>query len=267
MKSRLTITLSESTLKKIDQIIDKKTIRNRSHAIEHLLEQSLEPTIDSAVILAGGASNRASFEPLTKINDKPLILYTLELLKKYQVTKIYIASNEKGKALYELLGDGSQFGLDIYYGFEEKPLGTGGALRQFSEQLAGKPFFTIAGDVLTTIDLRELATFHFDQEALVTMAVKPRPAKAAYDNVCVQGHRIVDFQESKKDQIVGIVNTGVYVFSGDIFESLPKKKQFVLEKDVFPNITNEKLVAFPFQGIWFDISNDNNYKDIVNQLD
>jgi len=264
MKSRLTITLSEDILKKIDRLIDKKTIRNRSHAIEHLIEQSLQSRIQTAVILAGGPT-KDEYSPLTQIDSRPLILHTLELFKKHGVTTVHIAINEQGLALKDLLATQGDLGLRIVFHLEERPLGTAGAIRAIAPHLQSEDFFVIAGDVLTNINLEEFANFHQENKALVTMAVKPRPAQRTYDNVYVQGHTVVDFKASHSHEIVGIVNAGIYIFSEEMLEKLPtateKMPKPMLEQDVFPTLAGgQRLTAFSFQGVWFDISVDQNYK-------
>jgi mannose-1-phosphate guanylyltransferase/phosphomannomutase len=184
MKTRLTITLSESTLAHIDQLIDRKSIRNRSHAIEHLLEKSLRPIVKSAIILAGGPADSAVPRALTTFNDKPLIFYTLDLLKKAGVEDVVIATNDtSGKELQKLLtlptsNDTPQVAAvqalvrsfaHLTFALETKPLGTAGAVKTAAAQLPDGAFFVIAGDVLTNINLHELAAFHTQNQALVTI--------------------------------------------------------------------------------------------------
>ena len=100
--------------------------------IEHLLEQSLRPTITSAVILAGGPS-KEPFGPLFPLDSKPLITYTIDLLHRHGVNTIIIATNNQGKQLQEMLGDGASLGVTLYYVFEDRPLGTAGALRHAAQ--------------------------------------------------------------------------------------------------------------------------------------
>lgn len=269
MKTRLTITLTENTLQKIDMIIDKKNIRNRSHAIEHLIEKSLAPTISTAVILAGGSKNETNLKPLAILDTKPLIFYTLDLLKKHGVTNIVIATNNQGKAIEKLLGDGSRYGLTITYHFEEEALGTAGAIKHLEKLLPkNQAFYVLAGDILTTIDLTELANFHTEHQGLVTMAVKPRPTQKAYDNVFMQGHTVVAFTPSQDDQVVSIVNAGIYIFEPEVVSSIPlSSKPVMLETDIFPQLTaSGKILAFPFQGVWFDISSDDNYQEALTKI-
>ncbi|PIR58701.1 MAG: hypothetical protein COU69_04285 [Candidatus Pacebacteria bacterium CG10_big_fil_rev_8_21_14_0_10_56_10] len=280
-KTRLTISLSNTTLRKVDQAIDGQQLRNRSHAIESLLERSLKPQISTAVILAGGPatapigdrgrstgpSPASTPKPLTVLDDKPLIIYTLEHLKRHQVTKVIIATGATGHQLQDAVGGGERLGLSIEYEYEAEPLGTAGALRSLKKRLTDQPFFVLAGDVLTTIDLTELAEFHFQYRGLVTMAVKPRVTQASYDNVYIQGNRVIDFQASTADQSVGIINAGVYVFEPAALELIPDKTPAMLEKDFFPQVSKQhRLLGYPFQGIWFDIGSESNYRQALARL-
>ena len=265
MRTRLTITLPDATLKRVDKLIDKKKIRNRSHAIEQLIESSLSPNITTAVILAGGQKNETTLKPLTVLNTKPLIFYTLDLCKKHGIKNIIIATNSQGKQLEKLLKNGAAYELTITYSYEEQPLGTAGALKKIATSLpANQPFYVMAGDILTTLDLSEFAQFHIKNRALVTMAVKPRSSLKTYDNVFVQGHTVVDFKAPAEDQVVAIVNAGIYIFEPEVLNTISSKKLQMLETDIFPELAAlGKINAFPFQGVWFDISSDDNYQQAL----
>lgn len=263
MKTRLTITLSDSTLSKVDQLIDKKKIRNRSHAIEFLLEKTLQPSVSTAVILAGGPDTD-SFRPLTLLDGRPLILYTLEHLQKQGVTNVIIATNPQGSELEPLLETHNYPATLVY---EVEPKGTAGALRQLADYIEGDRFFVVPGDVLTDIDLNSLIEFHSQHNALATMAVKPRVTKASYDNVFIQGNVVVDFQKSTPNQTVSIVNTGVYLFEKEVLDYIPVDRPCTLERDVFPTLAKtNRLLAYPFQGIWFDITSDTNYQEALKKI-
>jgi mannose-1-phosphate guanylyltransferase/phosphomannomutase len=262
MKQRLTITLSEGTLRKIDAIIDRRQIRNRSHAIEYVIEEALKPKISTALVLAGGPNPKQSPEKaMTMLNGKPLILYTLEHLQKFGITKVIIATNSEGKAIEKLLGNGEALHLELVYLYETKPLGTAGAIMAAKAHLPSQPFVVISGDVLTNINLDDMMQFHTIYQGLVTMAIKPRSTEPTYDNVFVQGHTVVDFQKSQADQRVGLVNAGVYIIEPRALELFGSERPLMLEKDVFPRLAQKHtLLAFPFQGAWFDISVDTNYQ-------
>mgnify|MGYP001185314162 CR=1 FL=1 len=53
MKNKISITIDIKTLNKVDSIVDNVYIRNRSQAIEHLIDNALGEN-RTAVILSGG---------------------------------------------------------------------------------------------------------------------------------------------------------------------------------------------------------------------
>src|SRR3989338_574688 len=104
-KVRLTITLEEDLLKRVDSAIDGTKIRNRSHAIESLLTTCLIPKSTKVLILAGGQG--VKFRPLTyelpksllPISGKPLLEHTLSSLKAQGLTDIYISTAHLGEKI------------------------------------------------------------------------------------------------------------------------------------------------------------------------
>jgi len=261
-KDRLTISLPKDVLASLDAAIDGKEIRNMSHAIEHFLRQSLKPSITNAVILAGAPMKTGSHPSLTVIDGRNLLDITLEHLSVEVFKHIYILAGSFNKTLRMSLGQRS-YGMEIHWVDEPKPMGTGGALKLL-EKVLRDPFLVLHGDVFTNIPFQSFVDFHLFEQTLVTIAVKPRHSEPKYGQVTLQGNRITTFAEHDKGAGISIINTGVYLMNPTVFSYIPDGKPSKIEVDVFPKLAAVKeLSAFFFQGMWFDISNHKNMREVI----
>jgi len=105
------------------------------------------------VILAGGSGSR--LHPLTKFTskqllpvfDKPMIYYPLTTLILAGVNEVLIITRpEDSSSFKRLLGDGSDFGIQITYAVQEKPAGLAQAPLIAESFLDGEGFCLILGD-------------------------------------------------------------------------------------------------------------------------
>ncbi|MDH3745743.1 MAG: sugar phosphate nucleotidyltransferase [Acidobacteriota bacterium] len=261
-KARLTITMAPELLERLDRRIDGVTLRNRSQAIETLLEQVLTPTVTTAVILTGGVLGTTAEVPaLAPIAGRALISRTIQHLTNFGIRRVFVLAGGNQRGIQALMGGGEGLGVSIEYLVEKKPRGTAGALKLVEPHLDSEPFLVIHGDVLTDIDLDDFIGFHFSEEAVATIAVKPRAAERRYGQVMLQGNRITEFLETSSTAGFTIVNTGVYLFQPGIFDFIDGDGPAQFETDVFPVLARRgELSAFLFQGIWYDISTPTDYR-------
>lgn len=274
MKERISLTIDKKMIEKLDHYVDGRNIKNRSHAVEVLLNKAMgadAPKI--AVILAGGEGTRLRPitleipKPLVPIKGKPLMNHIFDLLKKYGIKDVVLSIGYKKDKIIDHYKKDNQ-GMNIIFAEEDVPLGTAGPLKLVAKQLRNKGTIIVTnGDNLHDLDIKDMYEHHKKAKALATIALTTVEDPSAYGVARMSGLRILEFVEKpkKEDAPSNFISSGFYLIEPEVLDMIPEGKA-MLEKDVFPKLAKMgKLFGYPFSGQWFDTGTMERYETVIKE--
>lgn len=175
------------------------------------------------IILAGGSGTRlypitiAISKQLLPLYDKPMIYYPLSVLMLSGIREIAIITTPEDQAQFQrLMGDGSQWGLDLTWIIQPSPDGLAQAYILAEEFLAGAPSAMVLGDNVF---------FGTGMSALLTNADQKNSGGTVFGYRVADPERygVVEFDGEKVHSIVekpkvppsNYAVTGLYFLDGD----------------------------------------------------
>lgn len=220
-----------------------------------------------ALILAGGEGTRlrpltsSVPKPVVPLVDRPFIVFMIDWLRRHGVDDVIMSCGHLADGVRAVLGDGSEFGVQLRYVEEPKPLGTGGALK-FAEEWLDERFLMLNGDTLTDLDLTAQLAAHERTGARATLALYPVEDPSSYGLVRLEDDGAVrEFVEKPSpDQIdTNHISAGAYVLERSVLDLLTYGEKASIERDVFPRLVGNGLYGEVLGGYWMDIGTPQRY--------
>ena len=206
-----------------------------------------------AIVLAAGEGQRLRPFTVTRpktmlsIADKPILQYAVESLAANGIRKIVIIIGYRKEQVFDYMGSGEDFGVEITYINQAAQLGTAHALYQAAD-IAEDEFLVISGDNL--IKPRTIADFINAQPQAVLVKRVSNPVR--YGVVSIRDDKVTGIIEKPREAGSNLVNTGIYVFTREVF----KYNESILDiPDLLNRMIDDGITvnALETAGTWLDV--------------
>jgi len=207
--------------------------------------------IVEALVLAGGLGER--LRPLTldtpkvlvEVGGAPILDHQVSWLRRHGVERVVISCGHLSGKIEKYIRS-RDLGVDVELSVESRRLGTGGALNLAFGKLHSDVFYVLNGDIVTNVDLTELAGYHDKMGKVATVTVVP--FTSPYGVVNTSDGLLEEFRE--KPRLPYWINAGIYVIGRRIQPRLPEEGS--LEVDVFSKMSGE-IAVYPSEETWIPI--------------
>lgn len=215
------------------------------------------------MLLAGGKGTRlrpyttSLPKPLVPLGEQSIIELVLHQLAARGFGSATLAIGHLGHLIQAVVGDGSQWGLEVDYAVERKPLGTMGPVVQMLDRLPDQ-FLVLNGDVLTDLDYGAVLDDHARGGAALTIATYRRRVPIDFGVLELDGERVVGFDE--KPTLHYVVSMGVYALSRDTLSPFTPGAPLGFDDLVLHLLrTGAPVRAHASDGYWLDIGRPEDY--------
>ncbi|SFS53952.1 glucose-1-phosphate thymidylyltransferase [Halostagnicola kamekurae] len=180
------------------------------------------------VLLSGGTGSRlrpithTGPKQLVPVANKPVLEYAIEDLKEAGITEIGVVLGNKGRdEIQELLGDGSEYGVDITYIIQGNPLGLAHAAGCAREFVGEDDFVMYLGDNILKSGITELVeSFEAgNYGAGIALQEVGNPQAFGIADVDEQGS-VTELIEKPDNPPTNLALIGMYVFSPAVFDAI-----------------------------------------------
>ena len=263
-KQRIRNLLENKGLSQIPIVDESK----RVVGIETLRHLSKNEILDNrVVIMAGGFGKRLRPltndcpKPMLSIGDKPLLEHIISDFMAYGFREFFIAVHYLSEKIQSYFDSGGNWGINIKYISESKPLGTAGCLTEIVQNHGGdKPFFVINGDVFTKVNYTHLLNYHTSHQADITVCMRNYSIEIPYGVINFHDDELLSIDE--KPSFNHFVNAGLYVLNPLIFREINIHPPYHMTNLIeWGKKVGKKILVFPIHEYWVDVGHFEDYKE------
>ncbi len=215
--------------------------------------------------MAGGAGTR--LRPLTTavpkallpIVGEPMLARVVRLLSQHGVDRCVVTLQHQASVVLKYFSADRVEGVGLRFLTEPRPLGTAGSVRYAQAWLDGADdILVISGDCLTDMNLEALEKRHREAKADITIALARRADPRNYGVVSIDADGWVQAMVEKPswgEVSDDTVNTGVYIVSPSVLESIPADEPSDWAQDIIPALLarGARVLGVVTDGYWEDV--------------
>jgi dTDP-glucose pyrophosphorylase/CBS domain-containing protein len=232
-----------------------------------LIPDSAQPL--QAMIMAGGNGMRLrpltedTPKPMLPVGGRPLMEIIVERLRRAGIKRVHVATHYKTEKIMDYFGDGDDFGVEMDYVTEDRPMGTAGAIGMIPEPTA--TMLVINGDILTDVDLNAMLAFHRNHAAALTVAVRKYDMSVPYGVLECDGPRVRSVAE--KPVVNFFVSAGIYLLE-PVAHTFVGDDERTDMTDLIRRLldSGRTVVNFPLLEYWIDIGQPDDYLQAQNDV-
>jgi glucose-1-phosphate thymidylyltransferase len=216
------------------------------------------------IILAGGTGSRLF--PLTKVTNKhllpigkcPMIFYPLAKLKEAGITEILIVTGKEHMGdVVNLLGSGTDLGLDLTFRVQDQADGIAQALGLAENFANGDKVVVILGDNIFEDSIRDFVADFEKQPDGAKILLKQVHDPERYGVAELDGNKVLSIVEKPKNPKSNYCVTGIYMYDNNVFnivKTLKPSGRGELEVTDVNNayVHTQNLTSDNFTGWWTD---------------
>jgi NDP-sugar pyrophosphorylase family protein len=231
--------------------------------------QQDDPAIVPIAILAGGKGARLAPytsvlpKPLMPVGDRAILEIVLGQLSACGFRKVTLCVGYLSHLIRAVLSNGACHGMDIAYVQESEPIGTAGPLKLIEG--LDSTFVAMNGDILTTLDYRDLLRAHRESGNALTIATHTRTVKIDYGVLHLEdsSEKIANVSAyEEKPEFSMAVSMGIYVLEPVALDYVPSDAYFDFPELVRGLLRSGMPVgAYRFDGYWLDIGRHEDYAE------
>jgi D-glycero-alpha-D-manno-heptose 1-phosphate guanylyltransferase len=215
-----------------------------------------------AIVLAGGLGTRLRSvvtdlpKPMAPIGDKPFLEYILRYLESNGIKRVILSVGYKWETIENYFGNNFN-GIELVYSVEDKPLGTGGAIKKAMSQVLTEEVYIINGDTFFNIDLKSLV---LEDKSKLILSLKHMKNFDRYGCVESDANSLITAFTEKGYRDIGNINGGVYLSSINIFDGFKLENIFSFEEFMQNNFKELKISSRVFENYFIDIGIPEDYE-------